>query len=74
MLPMSYTPDPKEYRELLDFDLKRIGGRTYAFTGMTLYSFTPEVMVEEWKVGQRCPLQGRRCFPSCTSNSPITRF
>lgn len=62
VLPMSYTPDPKEYRELLDFDLKRIGGRTYAFTGMTLYSFTPEVMVEEWKVGQEMPTTGQTLF------------
>jgi len=62
VLPMSYSADPKEYKELLDFDLNRIGGRTYAYPGMTLYSFTPEVMAEEWLVGQNAPMTGQTLF------------
>lgn len=62
VLSMSYIETAKEYEALIGVDIDRIDGRTYVYPGMTLYSFTPNVMQEQWQVGQRAPITGQTLF------------
>ena len=62
VLTMSYIETPPEYDELINWDIDRIGGRTYCYPGMSLYAFSPAIMQAEWQVGQKAAITGQTLF------------